>query len=295
MNTNREIYYHFNDVNHYIEIKGVNSKIPIIVLHGGPGGNNFAFQQTAGRELEKLFTVIYYDQRGCGRSSKPTNELDYLIPTLVDDLYNIIKSLAFEKVILLGYSFGGQLALEFTVKHPTLIEKIIVENPSDFYNYEHHNSLQIQGFKNVADKEFLDIIMNIEKQCENKTDALNSIWNEAPLDIVDKFLFHNPSMGEKMRLLWMQGGFENTGLMHQALLSNLDGESILKKIHVIDKKVLIIAGACDRNCGIDLANKIRKLLPNGELVIIEETAHFPDFENTAKFVDVVCKFIGIVI
>lgn len=292
MDSKQGKYYHINNVDHFVETRGAVSKIPIIVIHGGPGGNNYAFQQTAGKELEKLYTVIYYDQRGCGRSSRPVNEQDYLIPTLVDDLYNIIISLEYQKVILLGYSFGGQLALEFTVIHPNLIEKAIVENPSDFYNYDLHNSLQIQGFKDVSDKQFLCKILDIENHNVNKTDVLSAIWNEAPLSIVDQFLFHNPDMGKEMRSLWMEGGFENTGLMHQALLDYPNGESILNKIQDVKAKVLIIAGENDRNCGVKLAAKIRDLLPNGKLVIMEDTAHFPDFENTPRFVDEVNKFIG---
>ena len=107
-------FWKINNLKHCIDIRGIKSDTVIIVIHGGPGGNNYVFEETAGKLLEQYYTVLYYDQRGCGLSERPTDELDYKLPTLVDDLHKIIQRLKYEKIYLLGYSFGGQLALELS-------------------------------------------------------------------------------------------------------------------------------------------------------------------------------------
>ncbi len=50
-------------------------------------------------------TVVYYEQRGCGRSEAPQDDGEYSINTLVEDLEELRKQLHVEKINLLGYSF----------------------------------------------------------------------------------------------------------------------------------------------------------------------------------------------
>ena len=49
-------------------------------------------------------TVVYYEQRGCGRSEVPQDDGEYSINTLVEDLEELRKQLHVEKINLLGYS-----------------------------------------------------------------------------------------------------------------------------------------------------------------------------------------------
>lgn len=64
-----------NEIGHWIKIEGSSNKtVPLVILHGGPGGNHYVFERTAGPKLAKERTVIYYEQRGCGRSDTPHSE-----------------------------------------------------------------------------------------------------------------------------------------------------------------------------------------------------------------------------
>lgn len=49
---------------------------PCIFVHGGPGAWSYSFEELGGRDLEDTFQMIYFDQRGCGRSSGSSND-DY--------------------------------------------------------------------------------------------------------------------------------------------------------------------------------------------------------------------------
>ena len=74
-------------------------------------------------------TVVYYEQRGCGRSEAPQDDGEYSINTLVEDLEELRKQLHVEKINLLGYSFGGQLCLEYALKYSKMLNK---------WYYKHH-------------------------------------------------------------------------------------------------------------------------------------------------------------
>ena len=58
---------------------------PVVYLAGGPGGNSYSFSRLAGPDLEPDNLMVYYDQRGTGRSERPASG-DYAIATLVDDI-----------------------------------------------------------------------------------------------------------------------------------------------------------------------------------------------------------------
>jgi len=106
-------------------------RIPLVVLHGGPGSahNNVL-------TIAKLLSatgrpVIVYDQIGCGKStplkSKPAEF--WTIELFEEELSRVIKYLKLEKrYILAGASWGGMLALNYAIKKPTGLKGLIIAN-----------------------------------------------------------------------------------------------------------------------------------------------------------------------
>ncbi len=103
---------------------------PLVIIHGGPGGHVYNFERTIGPQLEAFTTVIYYEQRGCGRSDQPLDPYTYSIEMLVSDLDELRQALGLDRINLLGFSFGGELALEYALAHPEHVERLIVQSPS---------------------------------------------------------------------------------------------------------------------------------------------------------------------
>jgi proline iminopeptidase len=106
----------------------VGSGPPAVVLHGGPGAHhdyllpNFdALAQ--GREL------IYYDQRGGGRSPVP-REIPVGWREQVADLEELRAQWGLEQLTLVGYSWGGLLALLYAVEHPTRVGRLALVSPA---------------------------------------------------------------------------------------------------------------------------------------------------------------------
>jgi pimeloyl-ACP methyl ester carboxylesterase len=65
--------------------------------------------------LEQFRTIIYYEQRGCGRSEAPADPDAYSLHLLVADLEALCQAWGQERIIALGYSFGGEVALEYAL------------------------------------------------------------------------------------------------------------------------------------------------------------------------------------
>ena len=75
--------------------------------------------------LEPSFTVVYYDPRGSGKSSRPTQESKMSTLYMADDLEGFRSYLGLDKIPVLGHSHGAQIAAIFTAKHPDRVSHLI--------------------------------------------------------------------------------------------------------------------------------------------------------------------------
>jgi proline iminopeptidase len=95
----------------------------VIVLHGGPGATH-QYLRPEFDALAKTARVIYYDQRGCGKSDSATS---YTWQDHVADLKRLIATLAKDqKVFLAGSSWGSLLAILYAYTNPNDVKGVIL-------------------------------------------------------------------------------------------------------------------------------------------------------------------------
>ena len=104
---------------HYTEY---GSGFPLILLHGNGEDSTYFEHQTAC--LSRHFRVIAPDTRGHGKS--PRGEGEFSIARFAEDLRDFMDELSIEKAHLLGFSDGANIALEFAMRHPGRVEKLIL-------------------------------------------------------------------------------------------------------------------------------------------------------------------------
>ncbi len=290
---NGEFFLTINSIKHWVKIAGAeNETVPLVIIHGGPGGNNYTFERTIGPYLEEYATIIYYEQRGCGRSEAPQDKDAYFIPLLISDLEILCKDLKLEKIIPLGFSFGSELALEFVLIHPDLVEKLIVQAPTTFCDANNRiSNIQLNGFLQIAKgnlKKQIKEIINSELSFNEKIDR---VWEIVDTETTDKLLFHNREYAKQIRKLWEESGINNTDLMYKALKKQQNELLLLERVAQINIPTLIFVGLYDRNVGIDLCRDFSSKIPNSKLIIFEKSAHFPDIEESEKYAQLVEDFI----
>jgi pimeloyl-ACP methyl ester carboxylesterase len=109
-----------NGVNYYYEIHGRGE--PLLLLHGGLG--SIDMYRPVLPAFAKERQVIAVDLHGHGRTAlgdRPINLVD-----IGDDLAVVLKQLGYEKVDVLGYSFGGGAGFRLAVQHPSLVRRLAV-------------------------------------------------------------------------------------------------------------------------------------------------------------------------
>lgn len=108
----------------YVEQCGNPQGVPVVVLHGGPGGGcspamRRYFDPTA-------YRVILFDQRGCGRSRPHASVIQNTTWHLVSDIEMIRKELQIDRWVCFGGSWGATLALIYAITHPERVTSMVL-------------------------------------------------------------------------------------------------------------------------------------------------------------------------
>ncbi len=101
----------------------------LVVVHGGPG-NSMESVRPDFAPLARGRRVIYYDQRGGGRSQLIDRAQDLAIDRHVADLEALRRHFGLERMILLGNSWGGLLVSAYAAAHPDRVERLVLDAPA---------------------------------------------------------------------------------------------------------------------------------------------------------------------
>ena len=108
----------------YWEACGNAQGVPLVFLHGGPGGGCLPHHR---RFYDPAFwNIVLYDQRGAGRSTPVAELADNTTPHLVADLERLRETLGVERWLVFGGSWGSTLALAYAQAHPQRVLGLVL-------------------------------------------------------------------------------------------------------------------------------------------------------------------------
>lgn len=98
---------------------------PIVVVHGGPGLDH-GYLRPGLDVLAASHALVYYDQRGTGRSDVPLRPETINLDAFVQDIDDLRQALGYDRITVLGHSFGGLLALAYARAHPDATRALVL-------------------------------------------------------------------------------------------------------------------------------------------------------------------------
>ena len=108
----------------YVEQCGNPNGIPVLVLHGGPGGGCSPAMR---RYFDPaVYRVVLFDQRGCGRSRPHATVENNTTWHLIKDIEAIRTVLGIDRFIVFGGSWGATLALIYAITHPSRVRQLVL-------------------------------------------------------------------------------------------------------------------------------------------------------------------------
>jgi proline iminopeptidase len=100
----------------------------LLGLHGGPGGDGSGYMQALHRLGGSSRIVVTFDQLGTGRSEVPPETYRWSMEAAVADVDAVRRHVDADQVDLLGHSWGGMLALQYTLDHPERVRRLVLSN-----------------------------------------------------------------------------------------------------------------------------------------------------------------------
>ncbi|HZM85085.1 MAG TPA: alpha/beta fold hydrolase [Blastocatellia bacterium] len=254
---------------------------PLIVLHGGPDFDHGYLLPDLDR-LADTYRLIYYDQRGRGRSAEGVRPADVTLTSDVEDIDRVGQQFRLEAPALLGHSWGAVLALEYALRYPTRVSRLILMNPAPASASDVAVVRQVYLERLGADMDRQRAILASPAYQAGDPEAVAARYR-----IHFKPSLKRPEDYERM-MATMKVGFISQGkegiLRARAVEDQLmrdtwqvAGYDLLPKLGSLRVPTLVIAG--DHDFMVGAAERIARAIPGAELVTIKDCGHFAFLER----------------
>ncbi len=265
---------------------------PLVFLHGGPGYNSYSFSVLEGPRLERSLQMVYFDQRGAGRSERPWTG-HYQLDTLVEDVEALRRALGVPQIALMGHSFGGMLALEYAARYPTKVSRVVLVSAfsdavsSCRVHRERVASLHLAEYARLM-RDTAWLRAPGRSDCDYEQRAVPAAEQQ---QFNDSGMFPDPSKQRLQDSVDAASGLRNTGEMSRALFRAGLLSMRFSKHGRVTMPVLVVAGENDYAVGVPSQRSLAALLPSARLAEYPHAGHFPYLDEPERFARDVISFL----
>jgi proline iminopeptidase len=268
----------------YWEVSGNPQGVPVVFLHGGPGGGASPGHR---RFFDPAFyRIVVFDQRGAGRS-QPLGELkDNTTPKLIADMEQLRQHLNIERWLVFGGSWGSTLALAYAEHHPGRCTGLVLrgiflcrKSEIDWFLYGLKNVFP-ERWHELADylpeAERGDILSSYYKRLTDPDPAVHMpaarVWSiyEGSCSTLLPNADTVAHFGDDVVALGL-ARIEAHYFMHDIFLPV---NSLLEEVDKIRNiPSVIVQGRYDMVCPIVSADDLHRVWPEAEYIIIPDAGH----------------------
>ena len=268
-----------------VEADGPGDGLMVLVPTGA--GNAF-YRNTFSAALTASLRFVYVDMRGTGRSTGRVDDTT-TFASLADDLEQVRAALGLDRVVVLGHSNHGCIALEYALRHPAhLGAAVSAGSVPDFreafaigarrWEAESSSAAKADLAQRLADFESCDVTgMDSDEQFVRRYVSMAPLgWRDAD---VDRWaLWDGVPRGAAAYINWMVG--------HAATWN------LVPTLAEITVPVLALCGRYDYLCPVELWEDAIDAVPTGHLVVFEDSGHNPQLEQQEEFDDELQAFLS---
>lgn len=278
----------------WYKLAGRDAAPVIAYLHGGPGYNAFTFERSAGAYLERRFRVLYFDQRGCGRSTFEGAESLYGMRKTIADLEELRATIRAERLILVAHSFGGAVAAEYLTHYPERVAAIVMVDTAD--DLPRAIEYQVERIDSIAERTFpahASEIHRIARGAGAAMDKLAQLYEViGRLPLQRELHYADAANQDRMETLDEESGFLNCTSAN--VVAALAAEGFLTEpaptlTRRLQKPTLLVAGRASHVIGEK--NIRRAAAVWGARLEWLDAGHFVYFEQPQAFAELVERFV----
>jgi proline-specific peptidase len=269
----RELMASVRGGNVYVRINGRldGPRLPVVMIHGGPGGTHSAFLNALALADERA--VILYDQLDSGRSDHPNDPKNWTVGRFTDEVDAVRRAVGVSRWHVLGGSWGGTIALEYGARRPKELAGLVLASPlvSTRSWIADANALRAQLPPKVqATLRQCDPPAPITPACEQATNVFYANFNrrDPATEAMKQYGTLHGGGGFNRQLyeaMWGSSEFVATGT-----LKDYDGEPLLAKLD--GPRTLFIDGQYDEARPVTLSGFAAQV-PGAEFAVVPGAAH----------------------
>jgi pimeloyl-ACP methyl ester carboxylesterase len=282
-----------NGVDLFVRRLGDRDLPVLVVIHGGPTWDHGFLLPTVA-DLVDTAQVIMFDLRGCGRSHRtpPIGDLpeSQLQPHLLaDDVAALIHALDVGPVDVLGFSYGGRIAMRLVQQHPTVVRRLILASTTAYTDFDSElkDSADYRQRRGMCtDISFDDPVLTgpgapdgALSRAMAHAQAPLQVWHLDRLDawrqILDRVRFTSDYNRPYASGSLLPGGPENA----------------TEVVFDWGRPVLILHGANEMTFPIGTARRLHAALPASTLAAIPDAAHMAHFDNPTHWLAAIRQFL----
>jgi pimeloyl-ACP methyl ester carboxylesterase len=282
-----------NGIDLFVRRLGDPSLPALVVIHGGPTWDH-SYLLPAVAELADLAHVVMFDLRGCGRSGRtpPVGTLpsaalqpDYL----ADDVAALVRHIGAERADVLGFSYGGMVAMRVVDQHPEVVRSVILASTTAYRDFqdELEASVDYQERRPLCTEiDFDDPVLTGPDAPDGSLSramavgsAPQSIWRLDRLDEWRRVL-------ERTRFTSDWNEPYASGRLRPAAPD--DAPRVLREW---GGPVLLVQGMREMSFPIGVARRLHAEVPGSTLVEVPAAAHMAHFDNPAAWLSAIRNFL----
>lgn len=272
---------------------GNNPKIKVLLLNGGPGATHEYFECFENFLPAEGIEFIYYDQIGCGNSDNPNDESMWDLARYVEEVEQVRIALGLDETnfYLLGHSWGGILAMEYSLKYQKHMKGLIISNMmSSCPEYGKYADEVLAKQMNPA------VLAEIEK-IEAAKDFANPRYMELLLpNFYEKHILRFPAKN------WPEPVNRSFAKMNQSLYVTMQGPSefgVAGKLEQWDRKgqlkdiaiPTLVIGAQHDTMDPKHMEEMAKLTPKGTYLYCENGSHMCMYDDQKTYFKGLISFL----
>jgi proline iminopeptidase len=258
----------------WFEVRGEGAGTPLVLVNGGPGfDHTYLTVSDAWDRLSRGRKVVFYDQRGNGRSSPLKEGQACGLAEQIADLEALRERLGFQKMDLLGHSWGGYLVMAYAARHPERIAHLLIVD---------------SAAPKIQDTAFL--FKNIYPETTARQDAVafavelgNAEAIAADLNEYMGMLFYSSEARD--RFLAQTSSFVYRQKVNKLVWNDLQHFDLNPELAKFHFPTLVITGRYDFNVAPSVAWAIHRAIPGSEFAVFEKSGHLPFNEEVDAFVN----------
>ena len=262
---------------------------PVMVCHpGGPGFSATYFGDLAA--LWEQHTLIMLNPRGTGGSDRPNDSRAYQIDDYVSDVEQLRQHLGLERMLLLGHSHGGVVAMAYAATFPDRVRRLVLASTLCRFGPDQEAAMRAGIDKRTGQHWAADAIAALEEEqaghfvSDQELSAL--VFRELPLYFAH---FGAAEAGYLDTLKSETVNADALKLFNQEIFTTFDLRS---RLPAITSPTLVITGDEDFICGPICAKEICASMSGARLVVVGDAGHQVFVEQPQTFHDGVADFLA---